>query len=59
MSDANSDNIMTNSRPPDQDADLTLEEENATRKFLENVNKWRAARKLEEVFEKVFIGHWS
>jgi len=47
MSDANSDNSMT--RPPDQEAELTTEEEAATRKFLENVNKWRAARKLEEL----------
>ena len=50
MSDETSDNIMTNTRPPDADhADLTSEEEAATKKFLENVNKWRAARKLEEV----------
>ena len=28
---------------------LTGEEEEATRKFLENVNKWRSARQLEEV----------
>ena len=28
---------------------LTMEEEAATKKFLENVNKWRSARQLEEV----------
>ena len=28
---------------------LTAEEEAATKKFLENVNKWRSARQLEEV----------
>ena len=50
MSDAASDTNMSNSRPPEhQEADLSAEEEAATKKFLENVNKWRAARKLEEV----------
>ena len=38
----------TNSRPPGG-AELSLEEEVATSKFLENVNKWRAARELTEV----------
>ena len=28
---------------------LSGEEEAATKKFLENVNKWRSARQLEEV----------
>ena len=49
MSDAASDSNMSNSRPPEQEAELSAEEEAATKKFLENVNKWRAARKLEEV----------
>ena len=30
-------------------ADLSAEEEAATRKFIENVNKWREARQMEEV----------
>ena len=30
-------------------ADLSAEEEAATRRFLENVNKWREARQMEEV----------
>ena len=38
----------TNSRPPGG-AELSGEEEVATTKFLENVNKWRAARELAEV----------
>jgi len=38
----------TNSRPPGG-AELSLEEEVATTKFLENVNKWRAARELTEL----------
>eukprot|EP00091_Calanus_sinicus_P000254 TRINITY_DN10194_c0_g1_i1.p2 TRINITY_DN10194_c0_g1~~TRINITY_DN10194_c0_g1_i1.p2 ORF type:complete len:149 (+),score=8.48 TRINITY_DN10194_c0_g1_i1:234-680(+) len=38
----------TNSRPPGG-AELSMEEEVATRKFLENVNKWRAARELTEL----------
>ena len=38
-----------NSRPPGAGASLTSEEEDATKKFLENVNKWRSARELEEV----------
>ena len=37
----------SNSRPPG--AELSAEEEAATRKFLENVNKWRTARQLGEV----------
>ena len=37
-----------NSRPPGVGANLTSEEEEATKKFLENVNKWRSARQLEE-----------
>ena len=36
----------SNSRPPG--AELSAEEEAATRKFLENVNKWRTARQLGE-----------
>ena len=28
---------------------LSTEEQEATSKFLENVNKWRSARQLEEV----------
>jgi len=39
----------TNSRPPGG-VELSAEEENATTKFLENVNKWRAARELTEVY---------
>merc|ERR1719376_1153780 len=38
----------TNSRPPGG-AELSAEEETATTKFLENVNKWRAARELTEL----------
>merc|ERR1711892_1206989 len=38
----------TNSRPPGG-AELSGEEEVATTKFLENVNKWRAARELAEL----------
>ena len=30
-------------------AELSAEEEEATSKFLENVNKWRAARSMEQV----------
>ena len=37
----------SNSRPPG--AELSAEEEAATRKFLENVNKWRTARQLGEM----------
>ena len=33
----------------DVSPNLTAEEEAATKKFLENVNKWRSARQLEEV----------
>ena len=39
----------SNSRPPGVGDNLTSEEEEATKKFLENVNKWRSARELEEV----------
>merc|ERR1712088_1212169 len=38
----------SNSRPPGPDS-LTGEEEAATEKFLENVNKWRAARELKQL----------
>jgi len=38
----------SNSRPPGPD-NLTGEEEAATEKFLENVNKWRAARELKQL----------
>ena len=43
---------------------LTTEEEAATKKFLENVNKWRSARQLEEVNIKLFspffnFGDWT
>lgn len=38
----------SNSRPPGSDS-LTGEEEAATEKFLENVNKWRAARELKQL----------
>jgi len=38
----------SNSRPPGI-ADLSGEEEAATEKFLENVNKWRAARELKQL----------
>ena len=41
--------ISTNNSRPPGDADLSLEEQVATTKFLENVNKWRAARELTEV----------
>jgi len=34
---------------PDDSPHLTTEEEEATKKFLENVNKWRSARELEEL----------
>ena len=34
---------------------LSTEEEAATKKFLENVNKWRSARQLEEVINKTFL----
>ena len=34
---------------------LSGEEEAATKKFLENVNKWRSARQLEEVINKTFL----
>ena len=33
---------------------LSTEEEAATKKFLENVNKWRSARQLEEVNIETF-----
>jgi len=39
----------SNSRPPGVGDNLTSEEEEATKKFLENVNKWRSARELEEL----------
>ena len=32
-------------------AKLSAEEEEATSKFLENVNKWRAARSMEQVIQ--------
>jgi len=41
--------ISTNNSRPPGDADLSLEEQVATTKFLENVNKWRAARELTEL----------
>ena len=34
---------------PGAGAELSPEEEEATSKFLENVNKWRAARSMEQV----------
>ena len=34
---------------------LSTEEETATKKFLENVNKWRSARQLEEVNIETFL----
>jgi len=37
----------SNSRPPGTGAELTSEEEAATKKFLENVNNWRSAQKHE------------
>lgn len=39
----------SNSRPPGTGAELTSEEEAATKKFLENVNNWRSAQKHEAV----------
>eukprot|EP00092_Neocalanus_flemingeri_P001562 GFUD01001664.1.p1 GENE.GFUD01001664.1~~GFUD01001664.1.p1 ORF type:complete len:742 (+),score=116.54 GFUD01001664.1:253-2478(+) len=41
--------ISTNNSRPPGGVDLSLEEEMATTKFLENVNKWRAARELTEL----------
>jgi hypothetical protein len=38
----------SNSRPPG-DVELSGEEEAAAERFLENVNKWRAARELKQV----------
>ena len=40
---------MADDPSPDGSPHLTTEEEAATKKFLENVNKWRSARQLEEV----------
>ena len=34
---------------------LSTEEEAASKKFLENVNKWRSARQLEAVNIKTFL----
>ena len=34
-------------------AELSAEEEEATSKFLENVNKWRAARSMEQVTRNI------
>ena len=34
-------------------AELSAEEEEATSKFLENVNKWRAARSMEQVIRNI------
>jgi len=44
----NMDISTTNSRPPGG-VELSAEEEVATTKFLENVNKWRSARELAEL----------
>jgi len=41
--------ISTNNSRPPGGVDLSSEEEIATTKFLENVNKWRAARELTEL----------
>ena len=40
---------MADDLRPEDSPHLTTEEEAATKKFLENVNKWRSARELEEV----------
>ena len=37
------------STPGPGEAELSAEEEAATRRFLENVNKWREARQMGEV----------
>ena len=42
--------VTSTSLPPGPGAaDLSTEEEAATRRFLENVNKWREARQMGEV----------
>lgn len=41
--------VTSTSLPPGPGAELSAEEEAATRRFLENVNKWREARQMGEV----------
>ena len=38
-------------------AELSAEEEAATAKFLENVNKWREARQMGEVSLEDYMGY--
>ena len=51
MTEAGEDTPMGHSVTPtkSQPAELSAEEEAATAKFLENVNKWREARQMGEV----------